>query len=172
VMDRVAPVIVTRRPAISPPAVAIRNLFLATALGLQHRRDVDIDLPDADGPVVLVADDEPAIRTLFGRALARDGIRSLLAANGREAIDLLASNNVDIVLLDLNMPVLGGLAALREIRADPRLRALPVILVTGSDVEAAQLRNRDDRADDYLSKPVTLDALTSCVRVLLDRGPV
>jgi CheY-like chemotaxis protein len=132
---------------------------------------VETDLPDADGPVVLVADDEPALRALFGRALGRDRIRCLLAANGREAMDLLASNRVDVVLLDLNMPVLGGLGTLHEIRADPRLRSMPVILVTGSDVEAAELRDLDDQADVYLAKPVTLDALSAHVRALLDRGP-
>jgi len=81
---------------------------------------------------VLVADDDQAIRALFRAALEREGFAVLLASNGRRAMQLVRSAPVSVMLLDLNMPGVDGIATLRELREDPGLRTLPVILVTGS----------------------------------------
>jgi DNA-binding response OmpR family regulator len=115
------------------------------------------------GPVVLVADDDPALRSLFQRALERSGLRVLLAVNGREALELIETHDISVCLFDLNMPNLDGLATLREIRADHRYRAMPVILVTGSDAESASLRALGDGANDCISKPVGLEELAARV---------
>jgi chemosensory pili system protein ChpA (sensor histidine kinase/response regulator) len=117
----------------------------------------------ASGPLVLVADDDPALRSLFQRALERSGLRVVLATNGREALELLETHDIRVCLFDLNMPNLDGLATLREIRADHRLRAMPVILVTGSDAESASLRAIGDGANDCISKPVGLEELAARV---------
>lgn len=114
-------------------------------------------------PLVLVADDDPALRLLFQRALERRGFKVVLAANGREALELLETHDISVCLFDLNMPNLDGLGTLREIRADDRYRAIPVILVTGSDAESATLRARGDGANDWISKPVGLDELAASV---------
>ena len=121
----------------------------------------------ADHPLVLVADDDPAVRALFKEALARHGLHAVLASNGREAVEQLARHEIDVALLDVNMPVLDGLEALREIRADVRHRTLPIILVTGSDAESAQIRGLEGGADDYVTKPVNLNELTARVRAHL-----
>jgi EAL domain-containing protein (putative c-di-GMP-specific phosphodiesterase class I)/DNA-binding NarL/FixJ family response regulator len=120
-----------------------------------------------DHPLILVADDDPAVRALFGQALARHGLKVVLAANGREAIQQLTRHEIDVALLDVSMPVLDGLQALREIRADLRHRTLPIILVTGSVSESARIRGLEDGADDYVTKPVNLNELTARVRAHL-----
>jgi CheY-like chemotaxis protein len=63
----------------------------------------------ASGPLVLVADDDPALRSLFQRALERSGLRVVLATNGREALELLETHDIRVCLFDLNMPNLDGL---------------------------------------------------------------
>lgn len=129
------------------------------------------DIAVESAPVVLVADDDPALRSLFQRALERSGLRVLVAANGREAMKLLAEHDVSVGLFDLNMPVLDGLATLHEVRADDRHAALPVILMTGSDAESTRITAVGGGANDCISKPVGLDELAARVWALVpDRG--
>ena len=80
---------------------------------------------------------------------------------------MIRSSEVDVVLLDVSMPVMDGIQTLREIRADERSRMLPVILVTGSDADSQRVRGLESGADDYLSKPFALTELTARVRARL-----
>ena len=118
----------------------------------------------SERPVIVVADDDQAIRSLFRTALERAGFDVLLASNGRRAIELARSHPVEVLLLDLNMPGLNGLDTLRELRADPLLRSLPVIVATGSEVESDRLAGLDQGADDVVVKPVSLPELVARVR--------
>ena len=115
-------------------------------------------------PLVVVADDEETIRSFFRTVLERDGFSVLLATDGRGAIELVRSNPVEVLLLDLDMPGLNGLDTLRELRADPQHRLLPVILATGSAVEADRVAALDEGADDVVVKPVSVAELTARVR--------
>jgi EAL domain-containing protein (putative c-di-GMP-specific phosphodiesterase class I)/DNA-binding NarL/FixJ family response regulator len=117
-----------------------------------------------DLPLVLVADDDPAILRLLERALEQAGFRALLASNGREAIEQIRRHDVAVLLLDIDMPVLDGLETLREIRADDRSRTLPVIMVTASAAESDRVRGLEGGADDYMTKPLSLLELTARVR--------
>jgi EAL domain-containing protein (putative c-di-GMP-specific phosphodiesterase class I)/DNA-binding NarL/FixJ family response regulator len=114
--------------------------------------------------VVVVADDDHAIRSLYRQALEREGFIVKPAANGRRAIELARAGGVDVMLLDLRMPGLDGLDVLREIRSEPGLRTLPVIIVTGSDAEADRVGGLDTGADDVVVKPVSLPELVARVR--------
>lgn len=113
---------------------------------------------------MVVADDDEAIRSLFRTALERAGLAVLLAANGRSAIELARTNPVDVLLLDLNMPGMSGLETLRELRADPLLRTLPVIMATGSVMEADRVAGLDEGADDVVVKPISVAELVVRVR--------
>jgi EAL domain-containing protein (putative c-di-GMP-specific phosphodiesterase class I)/DNA-binding NarL/FixJ family response regulator len=115
-------------------------------------------------PLVLIADDDPSVRRLLQRVLEQEGFGTLLAANGREAIDQIRDHDVAVVLLDLNMPVLNGLETVREIRADDRSRTMPVILVTASDAESDRVKGLESGADDYLAKPFAINELAARVR--------
>ena len=124
----------------------------------------------SDRPVVLVADDDQAVRSFFESALSRAGFSVLLATTGQGAIELARSRPVDVLILDLNMPDMGGLGTLRELRADPLLRALPVIIATGSVDEADRLAGFAQGADDVVVKPVLLDDLVARVRAQIRIG--
>ena len=113
---------------------------------------------------MVIADDDQAIRSLFGATLERAGFSVLLATNGRRALELVRGNPVHVLLLDLDMPGLSGLETLRELRADPLLRSLPVIIVTGSVVEADRVAGLDQGADDMVVKPIPLAELVARVR--------
>ena len=82
----------------------------------------DQNAAPSDQLLVVVADDDQGIRSLFRTALERAGFSVMLAANGRQALELVRSTRVDVLLLDLNMPGLNGLDTLRELRSDPLLR--------------------------------------------------
>jgi DNA-binding response OmpR family regulator len=121
--------------------------------------------PRANGrPLVVVADDDQSIRSLFAAALEREGFAVLVASNGRKAMDLARNRPVAAMLLDLHMPDLDGLDTLRELRADPGLRTIPVIVVTGSTTEADRVAGLDRGADDVVVKPVSVAELVARVR--------
>lgn len=118
-------------------------------------------------PLVLIADDDPAVRTLFARALREEGFRTLLAGDGEEVLRLVRRRRVDVVLLDSVMPRRDGPAVLQELRAHEETRTLPAILVTGQGQEASRLSGLAAGADDYLAKPVSLAELIARVRAQL-----
>jgi EAL domain-containing protein (putative c-di-GMP-specific phosphodiesterase class I)/DNA-binding NarL/FixJ family response regulator len=117
-----------------------------------------------DRPIILVADDDPRVRSLLKRALEREGFDVILAADGRQALDLLKLHDVAVVLLDVHMPVLGGLETLRKIRANDRAIMPAIFLVTGSAVESDRIRGLDSGADDYLNKPFAIKELAARLR--------
>jgi DNA-binding response OmpR family regulator len=117
-----------------------------------------------DRPLILVADDDPAIRSLLTRALGREGFETVVAANGRETIEQIAGHDIDVVLLDVHMPGMDGIETLIEIRADDRSRTLPIILITGTDGESDRVRGLESGADDFLAKPFALKELAARVR--------
>jgi len=115
-------------------------------------------------PVVLVADDEPAIRLLYSRVLSTAGSDAAEAVDGEDALARLAAIEVSLVLLDASMPRLDGLAVVRRLRADPATARLPIILVTGSGDEADRVQGLHLGDDAYLIKPVPINELVACVR--------
>jgi class 3 adenylate cyclase len=102
---------------------------------------------------ILVAEDDAVARATLVKALELQGHRATTAANGREALDLLAASPFDAVLLDIVMPEVDGLEVLTRIKAEPGLRHLPVIMVTAVDDVANAVRCIEMGADDYLTKP-------------------
>ncbi len=105
------------------------------------------------GGRVLVVDDERMNRMLARRPIEADGHTVLEAENGRTALEILRTEPVDVVLLDLVMPELDGYATLEQIKADPALRHVPVIVVSAVDQLASVVRCIEMGAADYLTKP-------------------
>lgn len=112
---------------------------------------------------ILVVDDDPFVRALFVRALRRAGHATLEAADGVEALAVLARNSVALVLLDATMPRLNGAGVIRVLRARPATRTLPIILVTGKADPEDRVEGLATGADDYLCKPVALEELKARV---------
>ena len=99
---------------------------------------------------VLVVDDEPQIRRVLRSSLAARGYEVHDAPTGEEALKSLRQSRFDLVLLDVNMPGMGGLEACREIRAGS---AVAIIMLTVSDSEEGKVAALDAGADDYVTKP-------------------
>ncbi|HET6246525.1 MAG TPA: response regulator [Tepidisphaeraceae bacterium] len=101
---------------------------------------------------ILVVEDHAIVREPLARLLRLEGYRTLCASNGNEAIDVLESGAIDLILLDLMMPRKDGVTLLEVIRLDPRWKNLPVIVLTGI-VEGSQLdRARELSGDEILFK--------------------
>jgi two-component system, NtrC family, sensor kinase len=120
-----------------------------------------------DKPVILVVDDQPQNIDLLKAYLARQGYEIVIAVNGKEALDKLSGNQIDLILLDVVMPGMDGFEVTRRVRQDETLRLIPIILVSA-------LREREDRVkgieagcDDFISKPVDKMELLARVRSLL-----
>jgi CheY-like chemotaxis protein len=114
---------------------------------------------------ILVADDEAIVRRAAKSALERQGYRVLLAENGREAVDLVRSEEVSLVLLDLTMPLLGGEAALRELRrARPDVK---IVLSSGFNKAEAIQRFAGQRLSGFIQKPYTAAQLAAKVKTVL-----
>jgi two-component system, cell cycle response regulator len=101
----------------------------------------------------LVVDDNRLNRMLLGRALTELGVEPVEAENGLRALEIMAETPVDVVLLDLLMPVLDGYARLERLRADDALRHIPVIVITAVDELDSVVRCIEMGATDYLPKP-------------------
>lgn len=118
---------------------------------------------------VLIVDDEAAIRRALRPPLVELGFQIHEASRGEEALQLLHSTQVDVVLLDINMPGIGGIETLRRIRAAaPRL---PVLMVTVLDGEEEKVEALELGADDYITKPFSTGELLARVRAALRRAP-
>jgi two-component system response regulator MprA len=116
---------------------------------------------------ILVVDDEPAVRESVARSLRFDGYEVMTATDGIEALEAVAANRPDAMVLDLLMPRLDGLATCRRLRA--RGDDLPILVVTARDAVSDRVAGLDAGADDYLVKPFALEELLARVRALLRR---
>jgi putative two-component system response regulator len=121
----------------------------------------------ATAPSVLVVDDDEGVAALLSRILAAEGYRVRHAPDGRAAFARLAEALPDLVLLDLDMPQLGGFEVCRRVKSDPATRLLPVVILTGRDPDDARLRAWDLGADDFIAKPFAAAELLARCRGLL-----
>jgi DNA-binding response OmpR family regulator len=116
---------------------------------------------------VLVVDDEPTIREVVVNYLKRDGYRTLEAADGNRARELLQNESPDLVVLDLMLPGVDGLELCRWIRTSSRL---PVIMLTARGEESDLIVGLELGADDYVTKPFSPRELAARVRTVLRRA--
>jgi two-component system KDP operon response regulator KdpE len=120
--------------------------------------------------LVLVVDDEPALRKVFRTSLTASGFTIEEARSGEEAVEILPQHPFDLVLLDINMPGIGGVEACREIRAlAPKIG---ILMVTVRDAENDMVRALEAGADDYVTKPVRFRELVARMRAVLRRVDV
>jgi class 3 adenylate cyclase len=110
-------------------------------------------VPAAPGGVILVVDDNAENRDILARRLAREGHEVVLASGGRDALELLRERRIDLVLLDVMMPDLDGRAVLQQLKADPAVRELPVLMISALDEQDSVVRCIELGAEDYLPKP-------------------
>lgn len=123
---------------------------------------------------VLVAEDNRVNARVAEALLAQLGLEAELVVTGREALDSLAKGDYDLVLMDIQMPVLDGLSAVRELRAreEAGSRRTPVVALTASALAADAQRCLEAGMDDFLAKPITLEQLEAKLRRWLGRASV
>jgi CheY-like chemotaxis protein len=121
---------------------------------------------------VLVVEDFADTRELLAELLMKEGYHSIMASNGVEALKCLEEIHADVVVTDLVMPDLGGAELVRRMASDPRLKAIPIILLTGSGRQKAleELGERAGHVRAILTKPVKLDELLTSVEAALADG--
>lgn len=123
--------------------------------------------PDLGDLRILLVEDEVVNRTVATAMLGRLGIRPSIAQNGLEAVDAVAAQTFDLVLIDLHMPVLGGIDATRRIRALDGIEQPRIVAVTASAFESDRRACTEAGMDDFLPKPFTLNGLQEvCVRAV------
>ena len=123
----------------------------------------------AAGPsgTVLVVDDEQDLRGLLVLALRRHDFEVLEAGTGEAAMEILESRPVDVLVLDMGLPGMPGIAVVRALRLRPETATLPVLLMTGSGTDRSVIEGLEAGADDFVAKPVRLDELVARVRAHL-----
>jgi two-component system, OmpR family, response regulator MprA len=116
---------------------------------------------------ILVVDDEPAVRAALERALGLDGFEVGSAEDGQEALRTVQRERPELVVLDVLMPGLDGIAVCRRLRRDGD--RTPILMLTARDAVSDRVAGLDAGADDYLVKPFALEELLARVRALLRR---
>ena len=125
----------------------------------------------ADKTRVLVVEDESDIAGLVKHTLERSGDATVeIAASGDQALKLASEQTPDLIILDLNLPVLGGLEVCRLLRTRPTTARTPIIMLTARTTESDRVQGLDAGADDYITKPFSPRELAARVRAVMRRG--
>lgn len=145
---------------------------LASKVGMDVAGDTVVDVQTGDAQSVrarriLVVDDEALILRLLRRILSASGYEVLVASSGMQGVDVARQEQPDLILLDLSMPGMDGLAVCRELR---QWTETPIIVVSARGEERYKVHALDLGADDYLTKPFGYDELLARVRVCLRRS--
>ncbi len=122
---------------------------------------------DSKKPVVLVVDDNKLIRTQLKDYVEALGYRALTAEGGKEAFKITQKNKLDLILMDIVLPDLGGMELLEMVRQQKNLLQLPVIMISGLSDSDSKLKSLEIGADDYISKPIHYKELQAKMKTVL-----
>ncbi|MCK4911930.1 MAG: response regulator [Thermodesulfovibrionales bacterium] len=117
---------------------------------------------------IMVVDDDKTTRKILGLYLKAKGYDVVYAENGLEAMEKLGSENINLVMTDLNMPYMDGHELIRTIRADEHIKHIPILMVTTEADEEERAAAIAAGADGYLVKPVSADMVSSNIRNILN----
>ena len=123
----------------------------------------------AEQPSVLVVEDEPAQREVLAYNLEAEGFRVAMAADGEEALLLVAEDRPDIIVLDWMLPNVSGIEVCRQLKTRSETRGVPIIMLSARSEEVDRVRGLETGADDYVVKPYSLVELMARVRTQLRR---
>ena len=129
----------------------------------------EAQLPDQR--TVLVVDDDPAIRELLVLALELEGYRVLQAADGNAALAVFGTEHVDLVTLDVMMPVLDGWQVADRLRSDPGTRTVPRVMISGMPVDVLMRACASRQAAAIISKPFDVDKVVAMIGRLIAEVP-
>lgn len=121
---------------------------------------------------VLIVDDEPNIVLSVEFLMQREGHEVVTAGDGQEAMDVLAAARPDLMILDVMMPRKNGFEVCAEVRADPEMSGMPILMLTAKGREAEMKKGLSLGADAYITKPFSTHDLVTKVNELLDRDSI
>lgn len=120
-----------------------------------------------DSHTILIVDDEDDILDLLRYNLERLGMKTITARNGVEALDVVETRSLDLIVLDIMMPRMNGLDVCRHIRKYSRLKEVPILFLSARSEEEDHIKGLDIGADSYLSKTFGIDVIVSQIKALL-----
>ena len=116
---------------------------------------------------ILVVEDQPDNRKILRDVFARTNYEIIETENGEEALAAIAKARPDLILMDIQLPIMDGYTATRRIKADPALRSIPIIAVTSYALSGEEKKAREAGCDDYIPKPYSPRELLAKVRQYL-----
>lgn len=119
---------------------------------------------------IMVVEDYDDTRVLLKHALEIKGYRVLEAVNGQEAIDIAAREQPDLILMDLDLPILDGIAATNQIRQQSRMEQVPIVAVTAYPLSFTRVKAFAKGCNEYMSKPIDLTELEEVIVRYLPRN--
>jgi len=134
-----------------------------------QRRSVEADV-SSSGPIVLVVEDEAAIRDMIAFALERAGMQARLAADAQEALLSINAQRPDIILMDWMMPGVSGIELTRRLRKESFTEDIPIIMLTARVSEDDKVSGLEAGTDDYVIKPFSPRELLARIRAVLRRS--
>jgi len=149
----------------------VRNPTEGTGAGGEPEAAIEELDPPLGGaaPLVLLAEDNEVTIEVMSAVLQAKGYRLIVARNGQEAVDRAKEESPDLILMDVQMPVMDGIEATRQIRDITELASTPIIIVTAVAMDGDRERCLATGANEYLSKPVSLKNLTATIERLIRR---
>ena len=121
-------------------------------------------------PKVLVVEDNEMNRDMLARRLQRRGYEVIVSVDGEDGVNKARSDSPDIILMDMDLPVLDGWAATRQLKASPETQSIPVIALTAHAMAGDREKALEAGCDDYDTKPVEFSRLTEKIESLLGKG--
>jgi chemosensory pili system protein ChpA (sensor histidine kinase/response regulator) len=122
----------------------------------------------AGPPLVMIVDDSLTVRKISSRLMAREGYEVVTAKDGLDALQVLGEHLPDVILLDIEMPRMDGFEFTKNIKADPKLAHIPIIMITSRTAEKHRARAQELGVEVYLGKPYQEDELLRHLRTLLE----
>jgi CheY-like chemotaxis protein len=119
---------------------------------------------------ILLVEDNEFNRDMLSRRLQRKGFDVIIAEDGEHGIRLARERLPDIILMDMDLPVLDGWEATRRLKADPATRAIPVVALTAHAMQSDRERAMASGCDDFATKPIEFNALLDKIHRALDAG--
>jgi CheY-like chemotaxis protein len=118
---------------------------------------------------VLLVDDDEMNRDMLSRRLQRNNYEVVIAVNGEESIQIAEKSQPDIILMDMNMPLMDGLEATRQIKKNPLTSSIPVLILSAHAMPAYAAKAIAGGGDDYDTKPVDIDRLLGKIKALVKK---
>ncbi|MBK9209292.1 MAG: response regulator [Anaerolineales bacterium] len=127
-------------------------------------------MPDERKGTILYVEDNPDNRNLIRRVLNAEGYSVVEAINGKQAIEKLESNSVDLILMDINMPDMDGYTLTAKIKAIQKYSKIPIVAVTANVMRGDREKSLEAGCDGYIQKPIDIDALAQQIERFIIRS--